>query len=210
MVWVLKNPCISVIAYIGVTQIATGVVFHALQGDIQLGCYNRLDQPVQTKESDTIGLIKLFDVRGVSVDLVNDIQSIRWNKVIWNVGFGTASILTELNDTHSILNDPDCRQMMEAVMDEIWNTARQIFGANKFPGLYPPLTVKDHLRFTSGQPTYKPSTYVDYAAGNPIETEVILGNTIREAKRHNIDMPRLDTLYRTMHVAVRHHKLVKQ
>ncbi|KAI8051505.1 ketopantoate reductase PanE/ApbA-domain-containing protein [Syncephalis plumigaleata] len=190
---------------------STGVVYHALRGEIRLGCYNRAGHPIQTLESDTNELAKLFEAGGVPIELVDDIQPIRWNKVIWNAGFGPASVLTELHDTHSMLNDPDCKQMIEATMDEIWNTARKIFGADKFPGPYPPLTPQDNLKFTGEQPAYKPSIYVDYAAGNPMEIEVILGNTIREAKKHDIDMPRLDTLYKMMRIAERHHnKSAKQ
>ncbi|KAI9596464.1 2-dehydropantoate 2-reductase, partial [Syncephalis fuscata] len=200
------NPCISCVAYIGVTQIAPGVISHALRGDLRIGSYNRVEQPIQTQEPDTNRLAQLFEAGGVAAMVMTDIQPVRWNKIVWNAGFGIPAVLTGLHDTHSMLNEPDCHQLIEDIMTEIWDTAVQIFGSDKYPGPSPPSSVMEHMSFTGKLPAYKPSILVDYMSGNPMEVEVIIGNPIREAKKHNIEMPRLETLYKLMHIAAKQKK----
>lgn len=36
---------------------------------------------------------------------------------------------------------------------------------------------------------------LDWEGGRPMELEVILGNPVRIARRHGVEMPRLQTLY---------------
>ncbi|RKP23442.1 ketopantoate reductase PanE/ApbA-domain-containing protein [Syncephalis pseudoplumigaleata] len=195
------NPCISAVAYIGVTQIATGVIRQVLKASILLGVYNRADQPVQTSASDVAQLAELFGAGGIGADTSDDIQPVRWNKLIWNAGFGLPSVLTRLHDTQSMLGDATCRELIEAIMQEIWDTALKLFGPARFPVKRPPCTIDGHISMTEKVPAYKPSIYVDYEAGRPMELEVIVGNTIREARRHQLDMPRLETLYKLARIA---------
>ncbi|KAF8960910.1 ketopantoate reductase PanE/ApbA C terminal-domain-containing protein [Flammula alnicola] len=43
--------------------------------------------------------------------------------------------------------------------------------------------------------THAPSMLLDAQKGQPIEVEVILGEVVRMAKAHNVDIPRIETLY---------------
>ena len=47
-------------------------------------------------------------------------------------------------------------------------------------------------------PPYKTSMRLDFEAGRPMETEVILGNAVRAGQRAGVAIPTLATLYALM------------
>jgi 2-dehydropantoate 2-reductase len=51
---------------------------------------------------------------------------------------------------------------------------------------------------TYSMPPYKISMLLDYENGHPMETEAILGNTLRAANRSDITTPYLESVYALM------------
>ena len=52
-----------------------------------------------------------------------------------------------------------------------------------------------HLQRTYPMGPYKPSTLVDWLAGNELEIEPIWGEPLRQAQRAGLRMPHLERLY---------------
>ncbi len=55
-----------------------------------------------------------------------------------------------------------------------------------------------YLERTRSFPGYRNSMALDYLNGRPLELDAILGNVLRIAEAHGVDVPRLDTVYRSI------------
>ncbi|KAG0340587.1 hypothetical protein BG004_006345 [Podila humilis] len=175
-----RNPVISTIAYIGVTQNELGVVYHS--GPIQrlvLGLFEPIDGV------DTATAVKLFGERcslgGIETVVSDDIQNYRWQKLVWNGSMNAVSILSELWTVSNVLADDKYRAMAHATMTEIAALAEAL-------GYPMPPTLVQMSMSTSERlaPGYKASMVVDLEAGRPLETEVILSNPIKIAESRNL------------------------
>jgi 2-dehydropantoate 2-reductase len=90
-------------------------------------------------------------------------------------------------------SDPELAIHLSGVMHEVLSTAPKVLGAPLPKELATPEAIlKSTLKNTSGS---KPSMLLDWEQGKIMELEVILGNPIRIAREHGIEMPRLQTLY---------------
>jgi 2-dehydropantoate 2-reductase len=58
--------------------------------------------------------------------------------------------------------------------------------------------VNANIENTYAMPPYKTSMLLDYENGHPMETEAILGNAVRAAKRAGVASPHLDSVYALM------------
>ena len=92
----------------------------------------------------------------------------------------------------TMVMDAELRQHLKGIMDEVFAAAPKILG-QPFPEnlATPEKILKSTERNTGG----KPSMLVDWEAGRPMELEVILGNPVRIARRHGVEMPRMQSLY---------------
>ena len=59
----------------------------------------------------------------------------------------------------------------------------------------PPKLIDQMIATTRGMPAYKTSMALDYEHGRPMEIEAILGNTVRAARRLEVAVPTLETIY---------------
>jgi 2-dehydropantoate 2-reductase len=55
--------------------------------------------------------------------------------------------------------------------------------------------VQENIEGTRRMSPYKSSMLIDFETGRPMEVEAILGNGIRAAKRHNLAVPYMESLY---------------
>jgi 2-dehydropantoate 2-reductase len=58
--------------------------------------------------------------------------------------------------------------------------------------------VDTNIENTYAMPPYKTSMLLDYENGHPMETEAILGNTLRAAQRLGVAAPHLASVYALM------------
>jgi 2-dehydropantoate 2-reductase len=177
------NELLSCIAFIAVVRTAAAEIHHQSAGFLTLGTYPRGTTPAGQR------LAALFGEGGVKCRLVEDIQSARWQKTLWNAAFNPLSILGPTLDTATLLREPESEQLVRALMQEVTNIAR----AAGHP--LPENVIDQLIASTRAMPPYKTSMALDLEAHRPTEIEAILGNAIRAARRLAIDVPRLEMLY---------------
>jgi 2-dehydropantoate 2-reductase len=178
-----RNELLSCIAFIGVARTPAGEIHHQAAGSLTLGSYPRGSSPAAQR------LAALFEQGGVKCRLVEDIQTARWQKTVWNAAFNPLSILGSTLDTATLLHDADSEQLVRELMREVMKVAT----ADGHP--LPPNLVDQLIASTRAMPPYKTSMALDFEAHRPIEIEAILGNAIRTAHRLAIEVPRLEMLY---------------
>jgi 2-dehydropantoate 2-reductase len=176
------NELISAVAYIGVTRKEAGLVKHLGGGRIKFGVY-----PKGLSEKTSV-LKDLFTKAGVECKASDDIEYIRWTKLVWNTPFNSLSVL-ERADTSKIINNPETSKLAVEIMKEVCATAEA--NGHKLPDSI----IDDNVEYTKSYPPYKTSMLIDFENGRPLEVDAIVGNVIKAAKSKNITVPHLETIY---------------
>jgi 2-dehydropantoate 2-reductase len=206
------NPLISAVTIISAEQISHGVVRQNRWTRISMGTYSdglggkSTDAAALQKRGDTCvkELVRLFTEYGKlrDAEFYSEVplQQVRWHKICINASMNPSAVLSGGVGNANMALDPELRVHLKACMDEVFAAAAVILGA-PFPEKLakPEVILKSTERNTGG----KPSMLLDWEAGRPMELEVILGNPVRIARRHGVEMGRLQTLYALLKSAQR-------
>ncbi|TID16079.1 6-phosphogluconate dehydrogenase [Venturia nashicola] len=199
-----KNPLISAVTIISAEQISHGVVRQNRWTRISMGAYSdglggkTADaQSLNERGNECVRqIVELFTKTGKLRDAEYydevPLQQVRWHKICINASMNPSAVLSGGVGNANMVRDPELRLHLKACMDEVFEAAPKILGA-PFPSKLatPEQILKSTERNTGG----KPSMLLDWEGGRPMELEVILGNPVRIARRHGVEMPRLQTLY---------------
>ncbi|KAG0329328.1 hypothetical protein BG000_000105 [Podila horticola] len=175
-----RNPILSTVAYIGVTQNELGVVYHS--GPTQrlvMGLF----EPIEGVDAPLA--LQIFGERckqgGIETIVADDIQNYRWQKLVWNGAMNPICILSDLWTVSNVLADDKYNAMAYTTKSEIVALAEAL-------GYPMPATLVHTSMTTSAKLAegYKASMVVDLEEGRPLETEVILTNPIHIAESRNL------------------------
>ncbi|MBB5020866.1 ketopantoate reductase family protein [Desulfurispira natronophila] len=178
-----NHELIRILAFVCVSRQSIGNVLHQDYGKIAMGNY-----PKGTS-SRAQQLAQSFEKGGVECELSDQVQLACWKKLSWNAAFNPVSVLARGADTKTMLNDPECRQLIESIMGEVVSIAAHT-GYD-----LPSSLIEEQLKNTDAMVPYKTSMLLDYENGRPMEIDAIVGNALRVARRHNVPAPRLQSLY---------------
>ncbi|KAL0265389.1 hypothetical protein SLS55_001355 [Diplodia seriata] len=215
-----RNPIVSAVTVISAEQLRHGYVRQNRWTRISMGAYTdglaaaaSSSSAASAASASPSSSSELADLatRGVAcvrelVHLFNDLgglkdaeahtelelQQIRWHKLTINAAMNPSAILSGGRGNADMVLDPDLREHLRGVMQEIWDAAPRVLGAAFPASLASPEQV---LRSTERNKGGKPSMLLDWERGAPLETEVILGLPIRIAKSRGVELPRLQTVY---------------
>jgi 2-dehydropantoate 2-reductase len=124
----------------------------------------------------------------VEIELAEDLDAIRWQKLVWNIPYNGLSVTLDATTTE-LMTNPQSRQLVEAIMHEVVADARACGVA---------LTddiIARMLSNTEKMAPYRTSMKVDYDDRRPLEIEAIFGNPLRAAQRTGASSPLLEQLY---------------
>jgi len=178
-----NNEIISGLAFICVTRTDPGHIDHVDFGRLVIGRF-----PAGTSDK-TDQLARLFNESGVQCTVSEDVVTDRWRKLVWNAPFNPISVLAGGVDTKTMVDNPESLELARQVMEEVCQVAEAVGHP------LPPGVVKENIEGTLRMAPYKSSMLVDFEAGRPMEVDAILGNGIRAAKRHNVAVPHMESLY---------------
>jgi 2-dehydropantoate 2-reductase len=178
-----KNELLSGIAFIAIARTGPGEIHHQSVGSLTIGCYpSGISEAAQR-------LSALFESSGVPCKLTADIMTARWQKALWNATFNPISVLGGVLDTAQILRTPQSQAFVRKIMNEIADVA----SAAGYP--LQREVIDALLAATQAMPPYKTSMALDFENGRPLEMDAILGNVVRTARRHEVAIPSLETIY---------------
>ena len=177
------NEIISGLAFICATRTSPGHIDHTDFGRVVIGRYPA-GKSVKAEE-----LARLFNEAGLKCEVTEDAVTARWRKLVWNAPFNPISVLGGGADTKTMVENPESLELARKVMEEVCLIA----AAAGHP--LPEEIVQQNIDGTRAMAPYKSSMLVDFEATRPMEVEAILGNGIRAAKRHNLAVPHMESLY---------------
>ncbi|MDB6116186.1 MAG: panE 1 [Lacunisphaera sp.] len=174
---------LGAICFIGSTRTAPGVINCTFPGLVMLGEFGR---PAQARTRE---VAKLFEHAGVKCEAQDNLEELRWKKLVWNVPFNGLALVAGGVTTDVIMADEGLRTLARRLMEEILEAAAK-FGHNI------PRAFMD-LQFdrTAKLGRYQPSSLIDFREGRAIEVEEIWGEPVRRAKSVGAPVPRLEMLY---------------
>ncbi len=178
------NEVVSGLAFICCNRIEPGVINHLAYGKLTLG---NLPQSVSDKTHHLAGL---FNESGIVCTTMDDIVTGRWIKCVWNAPFNPLSVLSGGLATQDIL------RTQETFIRDIMQEVCLLAAACGHP--LPDDIIDTNIENTYSMPPYKTSMLLDFEQGRPMETEAILGNSVRAAERESLACPNLQALYALM------------
>ena len=179
-----KQEILSGIAYLCASRPESGKVFNTGPGRLEIGSF-----PAGKPSPAAQRLAELFTAGGAPCKLLENVQTARWRKLLWNVPFNPVSVLAGGADTGWLCDGAELERLCRGLMDEVIAVA-----ASEGVTILPK-EADDMLAYTRSLKPYNSSMLQDYLAGRPLEVEAILGNTLRIARKHGVPAPRMEVCY---------------
>ena len=189
-----QNPILSGVVYLPAVQTDQGTIeYPEMMNLLEIGTYPS-DAPAWHKEAAQ-RMADLMIQGGGGAKVLDDIQIARWSKLIMNAAWNPIGALTLTTDGDFLnTSDPYAYELSWAVMMEIVDLATKL----GIPGVTRQVAetrfavTKERAETGNGR---QMSMLQDVLQARPFEVEAILGNPVRLGRKHNVPMPRLDSLY---------------
>ncbi|KAF8153049.1 6-phosphogluconate dehydrogenase [Crassisporium funariophilum] len=215
---------LSTAVWIGTNLLAPNVVEHNEFDRVTLGVYRHKNFTTTINSPEESALLqdfgKILESGGTTLQIVPEIQRMKFAKNFWNVSMSSFSTLTHYTLPAIFRHPPEGSTIgykpfvspttadlistytiptITAVLEELLTLGRALGFPDTSDGL-PSSTVTNVIQNTraiheKADSTHVPSMLLDAEKGQPIEVEVILGEVVRMAKDLNVDIPRIETLY---------------
>ena len=173
-------------ARVGAELTAPGKLVHMTTGVIEYGELHGGESPRAVKIADA------FKRAGIFGELVGDILTFQWSKLLWNAAFNTVATLTH-RTVGALLDDPDSAALLRTLMDETVAVA-QAGGAKLGPDRIESLL--EHSR--QNLRALKTSTQQDYDRGGRLEYDALSGGVVRAAHRLGVAVPAMAAVHALM------------
>ena len=174
---------LGAICFIGCMRKAPGVVDCSFPGMMAVGEFGR---PTQSRTKE---VARLFEKAGVKCTAQDNLEEMRWRKLVWNVPFNGLAIAGGGITTDILIADEGLRALARRLMEEV------VEAAAKFGHVIPRSFLDQQFERTALLGKYSPSSLIDFREGRSIELDEIWGEPVRRAKLVGVPVPRLEMLY---------------
>ena len=171
------------LCFVCLNRIAPGMVEHYGHGTLSLGEFRR--PPVER----TRAIGAMFAGAGVETNVVENLVTERWRKLVWNIPFNGLSIATGGLTCDLLLADEGLNRQVRALMAETISAAGAL--GHEIPASF----IDCQIERTLTMGPYKPSSMIDWQLGRPVEVEAIWGEPWRQGIAAGAVLPRLELLY---------------
>ncbi|PVZ97195.1 hypothetical protein BB558_006856 [Smittium angustum] len=193
-----KNPLITCAVYIESEQKPGGIIEHGKMMELAYGLHtNKKDDNLDPMKNSVISNFhNILTSGGITSTVSKNIQKLKWFKVIWNAGLSPITVLSGKYSGEVLVGNPGTRQLILNAMSEVVKVGEAVTGGP----LHDKITASEIPEYfvysTESLPkTVIPSMLQDFMNKKPMEHQVILKNVIDSAKRFNISVPILETMY---------------
>jgi 2-dehydropantoate 2-reductase len=184
-----RNTIISCVTWVGASQPQAGLIKHTSAEDMQIGLYHDSIADSAVERLRLKNFTALLEKGQTIFQVVEDIQTKRWEKVVWNAAWNPLTTLT-LVDTKTWLESSDeAYAMTIRLMREMIDVAQRCDVRLTYD-LADELMAKVKTMGRIGS-----SMQQDAKAGRPLEVDVILGYPVQKAREFEMDTPVLDIVF---------------
>ncbi|TVY42328.1 Uncharacterized protein LOCC1_G005004 [Lachnellula occidentalis] len=209
---------LSAVTIASAAQNTPGVITHNRWTRISIGPYlppstSPSTSPLNSqnaidRNSHFTALLRAGGITDADAYTHSKLQMVRWHKIAINASMNPSAVLSHGTPNALMSADPELSIHLLACMREVLSTAPIILGC-AFPADFASAEaiLRSTQKNTSGS---KPSMLLDWEKGARMEIEVILGNPIRIAREHGLEMPRLQSLYALLRMAQENREAAKK
>jgi 2-dehydropantoate 2-reductase len=174
------------LCFVCLNRTAPGVIEHFDHGSISLGEFRR---PPQAR---THAIAQGFARAGLEANVVENLVTERWRKLLWNIPFNGLAIVADGATVADVLADEGLRSLARNLMSEVLDAARR-------RGHEIPESFADYqIARSASMGAYKPSSMIDWEQGRPVEVEAIWGEPWRQGMAAGAQLGRLEMLFRLL------------
>ncbi|OMH82107.1 putative 2-dehydropantoate 2-reductase [Zancudomyces culisetae] len=193
------NTLVSSVINVSASQTENGVITYAGRINLKFGFYVQegqdLDEYNKQNRHTLQKIHKLLVAGDIGSTIFENIQPVRWSKVIWNGTFSPVSVLAGAIDKKSVVTLPETRDLLINAMNELCAIAEAVTN-EKVTAISGYSSIEGAIENAkNGKVTYYSSMVLDFVNKRPMEHEVILRNPIIQAKKYGLETPILETLY---------------
>lgn len=189
-----ENPLLSCVVYLPATQTSPGHVSMGGIERLEIGAFPASARGNSTVKTSIDRLIEILKAGGGNPVYHEDIQELRWYKLLLNAPWNPICALTLSRDLAFLGSSAAAEHVINGVLDEVIAVS-QALGYKSVTreaadqGL---ATIKGRKGTTPG---IEPSMLVDVLWTRRTEHEVILGNPVRIAQKLGVPVLRMEMLY---------------
>ena len=174
------------VCYVAVNRIEPAVVRHFGAGTIALGDTARPARPVVQE------IAVAFERCRIPCRLSEDLNSARWEKLVWNICFNGLSIAAGSLPVSEIIASPELRRKAEQIMSET------LMAANANGCQLSTDLIEKYIQITKTIEEFRPSSLIDFDLGREVELEAIWGEPLRRGENKGMSLPSMRWLYETI------------
>lgn len=170
------------LAFLCSNRLEPGLIHHLDYGYLRIGNFQRPPDDTLRTVSD------MMNHSGIECQVVDDLTLARWKKLVWNIPFNGLSALLD-KQVNQIMADPVLYDHADSLMREVQAAA----GANGL--VIPDEFLATMMDYSAKMEPYYTSMHLDRRAGQPLETDAIVGEPLRRGRAQGLDLPEMQSLY---------------
>ncbi|KAH6619053.1 ketopantoate reductase PanE/ApbA-domain-containing protein [Boeremia exigua] len=188
-----KNTIISGVTYVPTLQVEPCVVSHAETQKLFLGPYPA-NLATEVDMRRTITFAQLIQAAQAHAVVCDDVQVERWKKLIGNATWNPICALSRCCDLQFLEATPNLAQ--EFVLESMREVVA-VACALGYGDVIQEEAVQVQLQRSNARqwPGVQPSMLADIENGKTMEVEAVIGEVVRVGRKHQVSVPRLETLY---------------
>ncbi|KAF2478329.1 2-dehydropantoate 2-reductase [Lindgomyces ingoldianus] len=182
------NPLVSCVVYLPATQRPLGVIKHGEIERLEIGSY-----PSSASSEHAKAFAELFASAGATAELYEDVQSMRWFKLLANASWNPLCALTQCTDAEFMESSSPATGLVFDIMLEVCDIAKAYgYTISRHEAEHQLGRAKARIYHKSG---VEPSMLQDVRSGRKLEVEAIVGNAVRMGKAKGVKCEKLEMLY---------------
>lgn len=120
-----RNVVLSGISLIGVAEKGHGTIVHDYHDELIVGAFKNPNVTADTARTAAAEFVDLYSASGkVTCELNENVDFVRWRKLIYNASFNPISTITGMDTTRLRLARGPIETLVKPAMWEIWNAAK--------------------------------------------------------------------------------------
>jgi 2-dehydropantoate 2-reductase len=175
------ESAIGCVVYCSAEIEAPGVIRHVEGTRFSIG------EPDGSVSARCTAFSEAMTAGGLKCPVVKDLRADIWLKLLGNVAFNPVSVLTGAT-MGEIAAHPGTRQLVLAMMHEAAEIAARL-------GSPPKVSVERRFEGAANVGDHKTSMLMDFEAGKPLETDVLLGAPVELARLAGVPAPSLELVH---------------
>ena len=181
---------LSGVVWTGAVIHTPGLIEHLQSEHTTIGIFDNPNVALAVQQAKLQQFINLFKYGDHPFTVKENIQTARWEKVIWNIAWNSLTTLTGCDTETWLHSSPEAMNMTQRLMGEAVDVAK----ACGVPEIEHKLVDTLIERVLKMGMIYS-SMYQDRRAGRAMEVDVILGVPVKKGKEMGVAIPTLEAMY---------------